>query len=158
MERIDKILKNGDYLKYLEKNRLAEKSRIYCRHDITHFLDTARISYIISLEENYRLNKEVLYAAALLHDIGRWMEYESGIDHAEASVMLAKKILEDCCFSQSESDEILEAIGSHRNRKETSVLGDVLYRADKLSRNCLMCGAISTCKHFQNGEKPILLY
>lgn len=158
MERIDKILKNGDYLKYLEKNRLAEISRIYCHHDIKHFLDVARIAYIIVLEENLNIEKEVLYAAGLLHDIGRWMEYESGIDHAKASQILAEKILEDCGFSKSESDEILEAIGSHRNRKETSVLGDVLYKADKLSRNCLMCGAIFTCKHFRNGEKPILLY
>ncbi len=158
MKRINKILANEDYIKYLNKNKEAEGNRIYCHHDIEHFLDVSRIAYIISLEENLNANKEILYAMGLLHDIGRWMEYESGIDHALASKNLAEGILRDCDFSESEIHEILTAIESHRNIKSTSVLGDLLYRADKLSRNCLHCSAIATCKKFQNKEVPVILY
>lgn len=158
MKRINQILTNEDYIKYLSKNKDAEGDRIYCHHDITHFLDVSRIAYIISLEEKLNVNKEILYAMGLLHDIGRWMEYESGIDHALASKNLAEGILLDCDFSETEIQEILTAIESHRNIKSTSVLGDLLYRADKLSRNCLHCSAIGTCKKFQNKEVPVILY
>lgn len=158
MKRINQILKSEEYIKYLKKNKEAEGDRIYCHHDIEHFLDVSRIAYIISLEENLNLDKEILYAMGLLHDIGRWMEYESGMDHALASKDLAEEILRDCEFRESEIQEILAAIESHRNIKSTSVLGDLLYRADKLSRNCLRCSAIGTCKKFQKGEVPVILY
>lgn len=158
MKRINQILKNEEYIKYLKKNKEAENDRIYCHHDIEHFLDVARIAYIISLEEKLNLDKEILYAMGLLHDIGRWMEYESGMDHALASKKLAEEILRDCEFRESEIQKILTAIESHRNIKNTSVLGDLLYRADKLSRNCLHCSAIGTCKKFQNKEVPVILY
>ena len=55
-----------------------EKDRIYCRHGMEHFLDTARIAYIRSLEENIPVSKDQIYAAALLHDIGKWQQYEDG--------------------------------------------------------------------------------
>lgn len=158
MKRINQILKNEEYIKYLKKNKEAEGDRIYCHHDIEHFLDVSRIAYIISLEEKLNLDKEILYAMGLLHDIGRWMEYESGMDHALASKDLAEEILRDCEFRESEIQEILAAIESHRNIKSTSLLGDLLYRADKLSRNCLHCSAIGSCKKFQKGEVPIILY
>lgn len=158
MKRINQILTNENYIKYMSKNKEAEGNRIYCHHDIAHFLDVSRIAYIISLEEKLNVNKEILYAMGLLHDIGRWMEYESGIDHALASKNLAEGILLDCDFSETEIQEILTAIESHRNIKSTSVLGDLLYRADKLSRNCLHCSAIGTCKKFQNKEVPVILY
>jgi putative nucleotidyltransferase with HDIG domain len=158
MKRINQILTNEDYLKYLKKNKEAEGDRIYCHHDIEHFLDVSRIAYIISLEEKLNANKEILYAMGLLHDIGRWMEYESGIDHAIASKNLAEEILQNCDFSESEIQEIISAIESHRSIKSSSVLGDLLYRADKLSRNCLHCSAITTCKKFQKGEVPVILY
>nr|WP_300093974.1 HD domain-containing protein [Sedimentibacter sp.] len=158
MKRINQILKNEEYIKYLKKNKEAEGDRIYCHHDIEHFLDVSRIAYIISLEEKLNFDKEILYAMGLLHDIGRWMEYESGMDHALASKDLAEEILRDCEFRESEIQEILAAIESHRNIKSTSVLGDLLYRADKLSRNCLHCSAIGTCKKFQKGEVPVILY
>lgn len=158
MKRINQILTNENYVKYLAKNKEAEGNRIYCHHDIEHFLDVSRIAYIISLEEKLNANKEILYAMGLLHDIGRWMEYESGIDHALASKNLAEEILHSCDFNDSEIQEILTAIEFHRNIKNSSILGDLLYRADKLSRNCLHCSAIASCKKFQNGEVPVILY
>lgn len=158
MKKINSILNNSDFLNYLQKNIKAEEDRIYCCHDIAHFLDVSRIAYILSLEEKLNLDKEVLYAMGLLHDIGRWMEYESGVDHAVASKELAEEILKDCGFKESDIVEILKAIEAHRRNTHTTTLGELLYRADKLSRNCVLCRARNTCKNFQNGERPYIIY
>ena len=158
MKRINQILQNTEFLKYLQKNIKAEDNRIYCHHDMAHFLDVSRIAYIISLEEKLNIDKEVLYAMGFVHDIGRWMEYENGVDHASASIPLAEEILNECDFKESEISEILYAIETHRHKGQKSVIGDILYRADKLSRNCVICSARITCKNFQNGEEPYLIY
>ncbi len=158
MKRINGILKDPDFINYLNKNIEAEADRIFCRHDMAHFLDVARIARILSIEKNLDINKELLYAAGLLHDIGRWMEYESGEDHAEASKELAQKILARHGFTKEEKKEILNAIEDHRKGGGTSILADLLYRADKYSRNCALCDAKTACKKFQNGETFFLYY
>ena len=68
MERIDRILAHPLFVSHLEKNRQAEEGRKFCRHDLQHFLDVARIGQICSLEEGQGLDRELVYAAALLHD------------------------------------------------------------------------------------------
>lgn len=158
MKRINNILNNPDYIGYLNKNQEAEVNRIYCHHDITHLLDVCRIAYILSLEEQLLIDKEMIYAAGLLHDIGRWKEYEVGIDHAVASKDLAQEILRKVDFSKKEQQEILTAIEWHRKKDSPSKLADTLYRADKISRNCSFCKGKETCKKFQNGEESYLRY
>jgi putative nucleotidyltransferase with HDIG domain len=158
MKKINDILNDSEYLYYVGKIQQAEAGRIYCRHDIAHFLDVSRIANIISFEENLNIEKELLYAAGILHDIGRWVEYETGTDHAIAGKEIAEKILKKHNFTEPERKEISAAIESHRTGLAVSKLADILYRADKLSRNCVFCGAAATCKNFQNGEKAVLLY
>jgi len=157
-DRINRILRNFDFIAYEEKNRKAETHRIYCRHDLSHFLDVARAAYILNLEKRLGIDQEMIYAAGLLHDIGRWMEYETGIDHAAASKELAAGILKRCGFSEEEIGELLSAIEGHRAAKVSSPLGDLLYEADKQSRNCVSCGARISCKRFQAQEIPCLHY
>ncbi len=159
MDRIDRILTDPDFLAHEKRIREAEADRIYCRHDTPHFLDVARVASLIEMEENLELDRELLYAAALLHDIGRWMEYATGADHAKASAHLAVDILRNSGFSPAEVDEIISAIAGHREKDMASTaMGTLLYRADKLSRNCVACAARGTCKNFRNGEHPRLLY
>lgn len=158
MKRINDIIKDPDYKNYLNKNMETEADRIFCRHDMAHFLDVSRIAHILSLEEKLDIDKELLYAAGLLHDIGRWMEYESGVDHAAASKELAGKILEKHEFTEKEKEEILTAIEGHRKSRGTSSLADLLYRADKYARNCALCDAKTACRRFQNGEIFFLSY
>ena len=158
MKRINDILNDSDFIKYLNKNTEAEAGRIFCRHDMAHFLDVSRIARIISLEEKLDIDKEMFYAAGLLHDIGRWMEYENGADHAAASKELAEGILAKYEFTEKEKKEILIAIEGHRKRGGTSLLADLLYRADKYARNCALCDAKTACRKFQNGETFFLLY
>lgn len=147
MERINRILKNDLYQVYLAKNNKAEASRRFCHHNIGHFLDVARIAMILNLEEGYEQEKEIIYAAALLHDIGRWMQYEDDTPHEKASVRLAPEILADCGFSEEERERILAAIGNHRNAevKGEKSLSGLLYRADKLSRPCFACEMENEC-------------
>lgn len=159
MKRIQKIINQPLFTLYMEKNRVNEFDRVFCHHDFNHLIDVARIAYIISLENNYKLDKEVIYATSLLHDIGRWKEYENGEDHAKVSSELAMDILKNSCFTLDEISLIQGAIINHRNKGEhPSHLSRVLYISDKLSRPCNQCNAKSKCKRFMNGEKFVIEY
>lgn len=148
MERIQKIIDHPAYRTCLVLIEETEKHRLYCRHDIEHFLAVARIAYIINLEENLGISKEVIYGAALLHDIGKYEQYVSGIPHEEAGVRCALPILEDSEFTAAEREQILSAIKTHRNAKKAGIgkLNELLYRADKQSRTCLVCQQQESCK------------
>ena len=37
-----------------------EKSRIFCKHDLQHSLDVARIAYILNLEADLKIEKEII--------------------------------------------------------------------------------------------------
>jgi uncharacterized protein len=106
----------------------------------------ARLSYIINLENGRNADKELLYAAALLHDIGRWRQYEDGTPHEAESARIAETILPECGFDEAETDLILDAIRSHRSASEERPgFAGLLYRADKLSRRCYECEASGDC-------------
>ena len=158
MERVNCILGDFDFLSHIAKTEKLEENRIFCRHGMDHLLDVCRISWILNLEEGLLIDKERIYAAALLHDIGRWVEYETGQDHAMASGDLAEDILDRCGFSGNEKADIIEAIKSHRKKQHSTDLSRILYKADKLSRPCFNCESISQCKRFQQGQKQALLY
>lgn len=147
MERVNQILRNSVYQCNLKEIEVCEKGRIFCRHNMAHFLDVARIGMILNLKENLGIEEELLYAAALLHDIGRHEQYRNQIPHEEASAIIAKPILKDCGFMETESKQILEAIRSHRdcNVQEQKNLAGILYRADKKSRACFSCPAVHLC-------------
>ena len=158
MDRIDKILKHDLFILCLNKNQAAEKDRIFCRHDMTHFLDVARIGRIINAEEGLGIDAELIYAAALLHDIGKHLQYEEGVPHELASAQLASGILQDCGFDGKEADIIIDAIRGHRDEKSADEknLKGILYRADKMSRACFCCPVESDC-NWKDGKKNFRL-
>ncbi len=147
MERVTAIFNHKVYQQHIEKNRQAEEGRIFCLHNIAHFLDVARIAALINEEEKLGLSRELIYAAALLHDIGRHVQYADGTPHELASAMLAPEILNDTGFEVWEQEEILRAIKEHRNEQIASEksLSGILYRADKASRACFCCEAKQLC-------------
>ena len=148
MERAERIRANGLFARELAKIEELEKDRIYCRHGMGHLLDVARIGRIFILEEEADIPCDVMYAAALLHDIGRAEEYESGTPHDEASVRIARKVLEESGYGGEEIEEICLAIAGHRGEADGagSKLAQILKKADKLSRPCYACDARDTCK------------
>lgn len=157
MERINKILRDGKYLEHLKKIEEYEKERKFCRHNLGHFLDVCRIAWILNLEQNLGLEKELIYAAGLLHDIGRWLQYEKNEDHALASERLCEEILVRCGFNEEEIQLIKEAIRKHRKKVTGGELSRILYDADKLSRNCFHCQAAGECKNLKEIRKMKLI-
>lgn len=154
MDRINKILNHHLFIENLEKNMTAEADRRFCRHDMVHFLDVARIARIINLEEGFGIPEDLIYGAALLHDIGKHRQYEEGIPHEQASALIAPEVLRDCGFDEKETSVITDAILQHRNSEvipERSLRG-VLYRADKASRPCFACKAEGDC-NWKEGRK-----
>ena len=145
MERVNGILKDPLYRTCLSKIALFERDRIFCGHDMAHFLDVARLAYIRALEENYSVSKELIYCTALLHDIGRARQYEDGTPHDEAGAAIAGQILNELGFSMEEMEAIIAAIRGHRAQTDPTVLGKLLYTADKRSRNCFSCKAEPEC-------------
>jgi putative nucleotidyltransferase with HDIG domain len=144
--RVNRILNNDVYISLMRRISELEKDRRFCLHDLNHSLDVARIGYIISLEEALNVDRELIYAAALLHDIGRADEYEKNISHHQRSEELAGDILSECGFNEAEGSEICEAIGAHRQADEDKKgLKYILYRADKLSRRCFDCKMYEQC-------------
>lgn len=146
MDRIDKLLASEEYRSELEKTVCAEKDRIYCLHGLEHLTDVARIAYIISLEERLNIKKDIIYAAALLHDIGRGRQYKDGTPHQKAAIELAKKLLPECGYNDNEISKISDAIDTHRHGETKNLLGSVLQKADNMSRLCFNCKARDSCK------------
>jgi len=147
MERYTEIINSEVFLSHVEAIEEFEKDREFCRHDIRHFLDVARIAMILNLQEGLKIEKDVIYAAALLHDVGRDLQYLEGIPHEMASAEIAEGIFPNTDYSIEERESIILAIQNHRNSevKGEKSLSGILYRADKLSRPCFFCKAEKMC-------------
>ena len=156
MERVDRILAHPLFKENLAKIEAAEMDRKFCGHNMVHFLDVARIGRIMNLEENFQVDLELVYAAALLHDIGKHLQYTDGIPHEQASGEIAPAILRECGFEEEETETVVTAILSHRDKsvKEMRDLRGLLYRADKASRACYACKVQEEC-NWKNDKKSL---
>lgn len=154
MERVNQIMRHPLYRECLKKTEEWERDRIFCHHDMGHFHDVARIAMILNLQEGLQIEQEIIYAAALTHDIGRYQQYEDGTPHEQASAKIAPVILKDCDFQVEEIQTITHAITNHRNAsiQTEPTLAGILYRADKLSRACYCCKAEAQCD-WKKGKK-----
>ena len=144
MKKVNEILHNSKYIEYMMFLEQIEEERVFCKHGIEHSLDVARIAYIKNLEEGLGLSKDIIYGIALLHDIGRILQYKDDIQHHEGSVILAKEILSYTSYTEKEKESILNAIKNHRKVTKDK-LCDLIYECDKLSRNCFICKNKAEC-------------
>ena len=146
MSKLDKILENETFKSFIKDVEEIEKDRKFCRHGLEHLLSVARIAYILNLREDVGIRREVIYGAALLHDIGRYSEYEKEMPHAEAGAIIAEPILREAGYSDEETTSIVQAIKTHsRDNKGAEGLSELLSRADRLSRSCFNCKAYDEC-------------
>lgn len=145
MEKVNAIVRHPVFSEHLSRLETLEESRIFCCHGLTHLLDVARLMWIAALERQLPLNRDVVYAAALLHDLGRVEQIQDGIPHHQASAALVARILPEAGFSADEISQIQCAIQSHRSEVGDNTLGQLLYWADKKSRTCWVCAAKSEC-------------
>lgn len=150
MKRVNAIWEHPVFQAYYKRLQELEADRIFCRHQLEHLLDTARIAYIQNLEEHLGLEKEWIYAASLLHDVGKCCQYEEGIPHEVASAQIAEKILRtlpnEQCFTEEEIRQIVTAVKGHRKARENmEPLEKLLCESDKKSRLCYACPAEKLC-------------
>ena len=147
MKRVDQIYNHPVFQEKYHALQEAEKDRVFCKHTLEHFIDVARLMYIYSLEHELSISKEMIYAMALMHDIGRIDQIQQGIPHEQAGADLCDVILPDCGFTEEETDAIQASILHHRNKanNEKNPCYEMLYWADKKSRNCFACGSNKEC-------------
>ena len=162
----DKILENEEYRRLLREIEDAECDRIFCKHDLSHCLDVARVATLMCIDRGWDIPKDLIYAASLLHDIGRAGEYRDGSPHDEAGVSIARSILSSCRADEDDIRDILKAISEHRGT-DTAYHGDtaktgraalagLIKEADKLSRPCMLCRARDVCKWPEDKKNKIM--
>lgn len=144
LKNTNKLFQNADYQKHLKSIKGYEEKRKFCRHNLSHFLAVARIATTKSLEAGLSIPRDLIYTTALLHDIGRFVQYEDKTPHEIASYTLAISLLEQLDFNSDEKEQILEAILNHRN-PESQRFSHIFYESDKLSRECLSCPMEKNC-------------
>lgn len=146
LELANRILKNEYYLSQLKRLSELERDRIFCRHDMEHFLSVARITMILCSRKKVRIPADIVYSAALLHDIGRVQEYTEGIPHDIAGQETASVILDEAGCNEENKSRIISLIAGHRKTGLRPDTPEAIFgRADKLSRNCFECSARSQC-------------
>ena len=74
MKRVQDIYRHPYFQKCLENNRKAEESRVFCRHDMGHFMDVARLAYVFSMERGYQLEKEEIYSEQFVEMVKKEMD------------------------------------------------------------------------------------
>ena len=146
LELTNKILKNQRYRSLVKELEMLEKDRIFCGHDMEHFLNVARIALILCSENGIKADSDIIYAAALLHDIGRVEEYRSGTPHDRASALIAGDILTETGCPDTVKSQIISLISAHRTAESGKTeLEKIFFRADKKSRLCFCCKAQDEC-------------
>jgi uncharacterized protein len=93
-------------------------------HNLDHTLDvsdaTLRLAHLEGVESHYTI---LLATAALLHDIGMLDDY---VDHENASVKIAQKILPELEYSKEDIEEICKLILATRIPQEAKTLGEMI--------------------------------
>lgn len=153
------IILNLDFIiEIMDRLSVLEDDRIYCRHNLSHFFDVARICYILCLEHRLPINKDVIYSAAILHDLGRERQMTDGTSHEIASSELAKKVFDFTDFTLEERSMILSAIEEHRTHSDEISFVSLFSKADKLSRDCFNCKASDSCYWSEEKKNLSLTY
>jgi len=149
MNRVNEILNDPEYRACIEKIDTLEAYRLFCKHGMEHSLQVARIAFMLNMQDSLGYEKELIYTAALLHDIGRADATDSR-EHAESSVEASLKFLNRYSYSPEEINMITDAIRSHSKGADQNdgvhfPFNDLPFRADKLSRACGLCPVQNKC-------------
>jgi ribonuclease Y len=130
-----KILEEGEKVLFdlgihnIKQEAIRALGRLYFRTSygqnvLQHSREVAILAGILAAEVG--CNRELARRAALLHDIGKGVESDSELNHAEIGMDMARKMGED--------PRVINAIGSHHNDIEPSCVESVLVQiADAIS-------------------------
>lgn len=155
-ELAEKLRNNRLYQKELEKLISYESNRIFCKHDLTHFKEVARIATVVARQNQLFISVSEIEITALLHDMGRVKQYEKGISHEKAGVAFAREILFSLGCDKKMVHRVCHAIAQHSQRQNVQLrmanvhkiqeLGELISYADQFSRTCYCCNAKKECK------------
>lgn len=159
MEYVRRLIQETDYLKQMKQLEELERERRFCCHGLNHVLDVARIAWIHALEDGSLVDKEEIYLAALLHDLGRILEYQEEIPHHEAGRKLADTFLSRIGYPAEKRSRITAVIGEHREKdKLKDEFTELIKSADNSSRNCFYCEAEKECKWSTDRKNKTIIY
>ncbi|MCX6999819.1 MAG: HD domain-containing protein [Candidatus Sumerlaeota bacterium] len=123
-------------------------------HDFSHTRRVLNLCMHIGRDEGADL--EILYAAALLHDIARDEADAADKCHAQLSGERAEPILISAGFPEEKRAAVIHCITAHRFRSDNpprTLEAKILYDADKLDA----IGAIGVCRAYtyggENGQR-----
>lgn len=157
LKNTNQLFHNNDYQNYLTKIKACEVKRQFCRHDIDHFLSVARIASIKIMEAGLNFSRDLIYTTALLHDIGRFVQYQDKTPHEIASHQLAILLLKTLDYTDDEKSLILDAILNHRNPNAQG-FSKIFYQSDKLSRACFCCPVEPECDWSSKRKNLTIVY
>ncbi len=142
----NRILRDAEYQDALCRLKKLENGRKFCLHDMEHFLSVARICCILCAENGIDADKDIIYSAALLHDIGRIVEYTTGESHHIAGKNISDRILARTGCSDEFRQKVTDIILNHGEYEDDdSSLNRYFFLADKKSRMCFMCEKTAEC-------------
>ncbi|MFW9887373.1 MAG: HD domain-containing protein [Candidatus Thorarchaeota archaeon] len=124
-------------MSYIERIDLFVKQEMTGSDAGAHAYDHVKRVFSLAMRIGAILeaNLRVLGAAALLHDVGRAEEGETGVSHSIVSGEMSVEILEEVGFTQDEIQSVRDVIRTHRFSEgltPTSLEGEILSDADKL--------------------------
>lgn len=113
----------------LELESIVEGSGAHPAWGINHCLRVFNLAK--ELSQHLTLDHEVLYVAALLHDIGKYPCYAlTNIDHPLRSKGIATNVLQRMSFDQKKLAKVLDAIESHMYYSEPGRCDEAVYLRD----------------------------
>ncbi|HWQ43786.1 MAG TPA: HD domain-containing protein [Desulfosporosinus sp.] len=106
--------------------QIVEKSGAHPGWGVKHCFRVFHLAK--ELSNNLTLDDEVLYASALLHDIGKYPIYTiKNIDHALRSKGVAANLLQQMMFSPNKLPKVLDAIENHMYYSEPGRSDEAVY-------------------------------
>jgi len=141
-------------------DKLKPKIEKYFTSASHGFDHTERVyTLAVKIAKDEKADLEIVQAAALLHDVGRFKEeLDESVCHAEESAKMAPEILKSINFPKDKTDAVLHCIKVHRYSKglkaETKE-AEIVQDADRLDA----LGAICIARIFlRGGAKKLPLH
>ena len=126
---------NPELKKYIAENIFPQYSKNDKGHGILHILEVIRRSFALNHNLNLGLNKNMIYAIASCHDLGKYIN--SDIHEKIAAETFIKDENMKRFFSDEQRATIKEAIEDHRSSKKDhprTKYGELISSADRNTR------------------------
>ncbi len=135
---------------YMKKHMKLDSS-----HDINHVY---RVLYFaMDIVQSETADAEIVYLAAVLHDVGRRYEAEQNKSHASIGADMAYEFLCNCKYDRKRTAWISDCIRSHRQSDKiepATIEAKILFDADKLDFTGTM-GISRTLMSMGKMNKPL---